>query len=774
MNIRLLLRKAGVKNIATAIIGFFLGRVSIFDGMMPFGISFFVSVYAGGIRMSVAAVPAMAGMMLSGAGSGVLTGMLPYIVLLLFLRIAKGKKSFIYVAGMTSLAVLAVKLAAAGFQGFLLYDILMAVFEASLVFISALIFKNAANFLLGQREGTSISHEDIVSLVVLLSAASEGVPGTGLLGVSLTRVAGIYMVLLSGYGYGAAVGTAAGVIVGLMGSMGSYLPPVTVGAYAFCGLITGISRGLGRTGTCMGFLTANSFFTLYMNGSVEPLIMLKDIAVAAAAFLGTPQGFLKHHGIIGCLAARTLNGKTYAARTRNEVIGRLKNFASAFAEISRTVNEISSARDAAANDVMSVIERAADKICNSCNLCLVCWERNYYSTYHTMLGVIEKLKEKGYTETLDVPDYFEKSCVRMDELIREVNNSYDMFKMERIWRGKLEDSRQIVYTQFESIAGAISDFAAEMDYDADFMLEAEEAAIGQLERAGLDIRDVMIYKNGDGRCNVVVYHADRLESTGNTGAMEKIISNITGRKMVRIECASEVRGDEPIYESRFAEREKYGVAIGIARRPKICDTVSGDHFAFNHLAGGKYMAALSDGMGTGTGAAKKSEQALNLLEIFLGAGFGKSFSVRMVDSILMTDPTEDSFATVDAVIIDLYTGRADFVKRGAMPSYIIDDKGIRETGTASVPAGVIEEGGADETMEVVEGGGFIVLVTDGVYDYISGTFQDGGEMTKLLRKTQNSNPQEFADAIMREVVGKHGMDLRDDMLVMVIKLWERV
>lgn len=774
MNIRLLVKKAGAKNIAVVIIGFLLGKVSIFDGLMPFSISFFVSACALGISPPLAAIPTMAGMMLSGAGLKSLTGTLTCLIVLVFMRLVKRKISFVHVAGITSLSVLAVNLVVACFQGFLLYDILMAVFETGLVFISSLIFRNALKLLFEGSEGKSISNEDIVSLAVLFSAASEGVAEAGLFGISLARVIGIYMVFVSGYGYGAAAGTASGVVVGLIGSTVSRLPPVIIGTYAFCGLIAGISGTLGRVGACIGFLTANSFLAIYLNGSVEPLIMLKDIIAAAAFFLGTPRDFFERPGIIGCFADRMPSGKTYAFRIRDEIVGRLRNLAGAFAEISKTVNEVGITRDKTVDDVMSVIDKAADKVCSSCSLCLVCWEKNYYGTHHAMLGVIEKMKEKGHIEGTDVPAYFENSCVKMDELIREVNNSYNMFKLENIWRGRLEDSRQIIYTQFDSMAGAISEIATEMGRNVDFMLEAEETAINRLGKAGLDIRDAVIYQDGHNRCNAVIYHADRLEGTENTGAVEKILSDITGRKMARTGCVLEVRGGQPVYASKFAEREKYGITIGISRRPKAGDITSGDHFAFNNLGNGKYMAALSDGMGTGICAAAKSEHALNLLEIFLGAGFGKTFSVRMVDSVLMTDLTEDSFATIDAVIIDLYTGHADFVKRGAMPSYIIDNMGIRETGAASVPVGVIKGGNADESTEIVAGGGFIVFVTDGVYDCISGKFQNGRDMITLLEKIQNPNPQQFADAIIKEAVENCGMNPRDDMLAMVVKLWERV
>jgi len=59
----------------------------------------------------------------------------------------------------------------------------------------------------------------------------------------------------------------------------------------------------------------------------------------------------------------------------------------------------------------------------------------------------------------------------------------------------------------------------------------------------------------------------------------------------------------------------------MARSSKYENQVSGDSYSFMNTGSGKYILALSDGMGTGQAASSQSKVAISLLEQFYGNRF---------------------------------------------------------------------------------------------------------------------------------------------------------
>lgn len=97
------------------------------------------------------------------------------------------------------------------------------------------------------------------------------------------------------------------------------------------------------------------------------------------------------------------------------------------------------------------------------------------------------------------------------------------------------------------------------------------------------------------------------------------------------------------------------MAIGTGEATKNGSEISGDSILNIRLKDGKYLVAISDGMGTGTKAKKSSSQSLRMLENLLLSGFDKNISLDLINTALMNQETE-SFATLDIAIIDLYAG----------------------------------------------------------------------------------------------------------------------
>ena len=66
---------------------------------------------------------------------------------------------------------------------------------------------------------------------------------------------------------------------------------------------------------------------------------------------------------------------------------------------------------------------------------------------------------------------------------------------------------------------------------------------------------------------------------------------------------------------------------------------------------------------------KSSQIVIKMLKRLLDSGFEKNTSIDLINSSLI-NVSDDVFATLDIVIVDLYKGNVEFIKSGACPTYV--------------------------------------------------------------------------------------------------------
>lgn len=115
---------------------------------------------------------------------------------------------------------------------------------------------------------------------------------------------------------------------------------------------------------------------------------------------------------------------------------------------------------------------------------------------------------------------------------------------------------------------------------------------------------------------------------------------------------------------------RYLLQVGISKIKKNRSKISGDNTIFVKLSDGKYLIGVSDGMGSGEKADQNSKKIIELLEKLLNTGFDRDVAIKLVNSVMLLSEDEDMFATLDISIFDPETGRVEFLKVSACPTYI--------------------------------------------------------------------------------------------------------
>lgn len=183
------------------------------------------------------------------------------------------------------------------------------------------------------------------------------------------------------------------------------------------------------------------------------------------------------------------------------------------------------------------------------------------------------------------------------------------------------------------------------------------------------------------------------------------------------------------------------------------------------------MLAISDGMGSGPEAMKSSKIAIKMLERLLKAGFDKEISLKLINSTLIANTKQDMYATLDMQILDLYAGNMEFIKSGACPTFIKRNKEVKLLKSLSLPTGILEETDLVVYDYDLEDGDILIMCSDGIIDSNTEYINRELWVKYLLEDMQTGDAQQIANMILNEAIDNQFGIQKDDMTVIVAKVF---
>ncbi|WIW71349.1 SpoIIE family protein phosphatase [Anaerosinus gibii] len=221
---------------------------------------------------------------------------------------------------------------------------------------------------------------------------------------------------------------------------------------------------------------------------------------------------------------------------------------------------------------------------------------------------------------------------------------------------------------------------------------------------------------------------------------------------------------------------QYKVKPAIASIAKENQIICGDNTSITKLNHNRVGILISDGMGSGDGAARESKMTVDCLGKLLQAGFSIDVSVKTVNSLLALRSAGENFATVDMAIIDQYNGEVEFLKISAAVSYIKRVREIIPIRAAALPIGILNHIEIVPTQARMVANDFLIMLSDGIDDIkeLKQRYDDkDGWLINFLRRADYDDPQDFANGILNEAMRLSDGKAKDDMTVIVVKLIER-
>ena len=595
-------------------------------------------------------------------------------------------------------------------------------------------------------------------LLVLVATLLVSVYDVSLFGV-VTPARIIALVLVMGAAYlggsapGAAIGVAFGITMDAAAGRGAFFSCT----YGFGALIGGVFRGAGKIGFAAAYLCAGAAASLL--GADDPVFIsgIAESAAAALIFAAIPDHVWQL--IKDALLPTPQNTQEIVQRVRQGARQYAAEASQAFYEMYLSMmSGMQHGKSAADKDVRAVFDRAADKVCRKCTLCAACWEKDYVGTLSALNDVSVAMLKRGKAEAADFPKHFASRCIKFPEFLRAVNAALFALRQRQEYEARCDENRSLIAQQYAGLTGILRQMGSGLAPDIT-SLPARERQVRRYAAAFGKIDRVAVYRDGNRRLRVELggEGVERIleQSQGFTAGLAALLSvGLTEPEKICDELGSRIL---------LREQAPFRAVVGIGQRRKPGEKVSGDTGRYFVTDDGRACMVVSDGMGTGEGAAQDSKNVLGLMERFLRAGIPAQDALRTVSPAFRLRCDGTRFVTMDVLTVDLFSGQAESIKCGAAPSYFKTGGGITRLIARSLPVGLSEENGAEEAVPLRMGhGDLYVMLTDGVTDGIEDEW-----LKNLLMERAGDSPKELAARLVVAAGERGGMD---DMTALVLRL----
>ena len=110
-----------------------------------------------------------------------------------------------------------------------------------------------------------------------------------------------------------------------------------------------------------------------------------------------------------------------------------------------------------------VFDRAAEVTCRGCQLCSLCWDKEYIATYNALNDATPAMMERGRSLAEDYPDYFRHRCLQLPRFLAAVNQELGALLLRRQYARRLEAERQRTAGQFAQLSQFLGDTARQSE-----------------------------------------------------------------------------------------------------------------------------------------------------------------------------------------------------------------------------------------------------------------------------------------------------------------------
>lgn len=769
--------------------------------IVPFGLALLAAAFSNGQAIGIMYILSLIGTFIRFGTNNLLTYVvtsLTFFILVLLIRpkIQEGVNEKRKIGVHLFFAVFLVQVVPLFFRTFYVFDLLTSIMLGMTTYIFYKIFVSSISLIKEFGTKKAFTIEEVMGTSLLIAIAISAFGDLNIFGFSIKNILSILIVLILGWKNGILVGATGGITIGVVLGIIGGSEPVMIAVYAVSGMIAGLLNRFGRIGVVVGFILGNVVIAYAANGNSVPLIMFQEILIASLGLLAIPKRIqINIEDLFGTTkllpetTGRSLEENKDTVYKLNSISETIFDMAESYQEAAATILSEEELKQQERSNIEIFMEEFKNNLDGLEDNML--YDTMCYISEEFMTDIFEILLEKDIITEKDFINVlakhnqyivgFEDTSKKAQEdvykVVKALNYSYRVSKLSFIWKKKMDESKKNVSAGLKGVSEAISKMAVEIDKkEEDSFANEKEEIIKLLEQKETFIKDINIKRANSGRYTVNVY-TDICENVDGTQCdikkIGKIVSKVLNEKMIIQDQECGLRINKKECKFTYLSEDKYKVQVGIAKSTKAGSPVSGDSSIHIKLNDGKYLLALSDGKGSGPEAMKSSKIAIKMLERLLTAGFEKDVSMKLINSTLSANTSEDMFATLDIQILDLFNGNMEFIKNSACPTYIKRNGDVQLLKAVSLPTGILTNVDLVVYDYDLQDGDILVMCSDGIIDSNKEYLNKQVWLKYLLEDIQIDDAQKIADIIIGEAIDNDFGVQKDDMTVIVAKITKK-
>jgi len=652
------------------------------------------------------------------------------------------------------------------------FSVLVLVFEALLfVSLTYILIKSFNEDVL--KRTNLIYKKNVLAILLILIFLISAFSDIYLWNIYMPGIFSVLFVLYISFCCGPETGSAAGILAGLFFIISGELNAIRIIQLGIGGLFSGIFYTYGKIYSVAAFFSGILVTSFFIQSTEWIVYACIESAAASLVFLLTPEYVLDSFKEFSFFTSgKNLPREKSRKKIQVAVINRLEVF-------SRTIGELSVDLDGKNNfsiqkkeqKLNSLLNMIVTRVCNGCERKYFCWKNNYHLTMQSFISLFNRIEREDYHGLHNTDKHLKESCIHLQEIITSCAHGIELCRKEDLWKNKINKNHHFLSRQLENISEMVEDLASNLKQDLNKGLHIEERIREKIRVFGFEADEIMVYNSGSNTLEVTVKRAPCGGYKDCANKLSVVISKVVGQTY---RCDREVCGYEEEKTEcllKYSPSRELKVGFGTAVNAKQ-NNISGDRSSCIHLKSNSFLVLLSDGMGTGEEAAYESERVVSLFIKLAEAGYSSKFALRTVNSLLLTRSQErESFATLDLCLVNLQNGKAEFIKVGAAPTYILRKKNVITVRSTSLPVGIIDDIDIKAVEKDLCPGDRLILCTDGVLQPFLNNNNEH-QFEKYLKKIDYLDPERAAERILEKSIktaaGKQAQ--RDDMTVVVLKV----
>lgn len=471
-----------IRSIILYVISFFASMVSFEGEIAPFGLAIFAAACSNKIPsvilFLVNGIAVLFGFGTSAFLTYVLTSLVFIVGILIFnpKTIDDNRNEKKKLGSILFIATTLVQISKMFFREFLVYDLLVSLMTGIITYIFYKIFSNSLSVINEFRIKKVFSIEEVIGASLLLSIAVSAFSNISVFGLSITNIFSIMFVLILGWKNGMLVGATSGITIGVVLGIINSTEPILLAAYALSGMLAGILNKLGKIGVAIGFIAGNAIVAYALDGNASSAILVKEILVACLGLLFLPKNIsidieeiLGKNKLLPVTNGNRLEGQVETIEKLNSMSETISEIAQSYNEAAATVEEdledikqknvfeaelINNMEDYSNNilydDIVDLEEGILDRIYETL-------EQNEEITRDDLIKIFEESNSfiVGLDDEFVAPDLNKD----ISNVIKVINDTYKINKLNVIWNKKMQDNKKSLSHQLNGVSQAISSLA---------------------------------------------------------------------------------------------------------------------------------------------------------------------------------------------------------------------------------------------------------------------------------------------------------------------------